>query len=360
MHKFSLNRINLSLLIPSLLLVFIGLSVFYSIDTAIFKQQLFMLFISIIGYLIFLNINFRIFTMYGKYIYVIILVLLSVLLLVGTEVRGAVRWMEVLGIRLQLAEVIKPFFIIVFAQFLSRSEDKSFTKFIQSLLLLLPILLLTIKQPDLGNGIIYFVVGVYMLFTYRFPLWYFLFLALMLIIPIPVFFEFMHGYQKERILSFLNTSSDPFGSSYNAIQSLISIGSGGIFGKGLGQATQSVLKFLPERHTDFIFASVSESLGIIGSLLILLLFGYFLYTVHKILEEVDDLFCYLFISGFYMLILIHVFFNVGMNIGILPIVGITLPFVSYGGSSLLTHFIVLGILSSVSYEFKRKESVEIR
>lgn len=360
MHRFSLNRINLSLLIPSLLLVFIGLSVFYSIDTAIFKQQLFMLFISIVAYLIFLNINFRIFTVYGMYVYVTMLVMLSILLLVGTEVRGAVRWMEILGLRLQFAEIIKPFFIIVFAQFLTHSEDKSLTKFVQAFLLLFPVLFLTIKQPDLGNAIIYFIVGCYMLFMYRFPLRYFLLLAIVLIIPIPIFFEFLHGYQKERILSFINTSSDPFGSSYNAIQSLISIGSGGIAGKGLGQATQSVLKFLPERHTDFIFATISESLGIIGSLLVLLIFGYFLYTIYKILGEVNDLFCYMFISGFYILFLVQVFFNIGMNIGILPIVGVTLPFVSYGGSSLLTHFIVLGILSSVSFEFKRKESVEIR
>lgn len=360
MHKFSINRLDISLLAPAMFLVLISLSVFYSMDKIIFRQQLFLLILSLFFYIIFLNINYRFFVLYSNHIYLIILLILSLLLIMGIEARGAVRWIELFGIRFQFSEIVKPFFIMIFASFLSQTQDKSLMKFIKCLLLLVPIVILTVKQPDLGNAIIYFSVAFFMLFMYRFPVPYFLILILFLIIPIPFFFALLHEYQRLRILSFFNYSSDPFGSSYNAIQSLISIGSGGLTGKGLGQATQSVLRFLPERQTDFIFAAALESLGFIGSILIFLCFFFLLYKIYKISKVAKDEFCYLFICGFYFLLLIHTFFNIGMNIGILPIVGITLPFVSYGGSSLLSNFIILGILSSVNFDSKNRFSMEIK
>jgi len=198
-----------------------------------------------------------------------------------------------------------------------------------------------------------------MLFMYGFPFRYFFFLGISILIPLPIFYNFLLDYQKQRILSFINPTSDPVGSSYNTIQSLISIGSGGLFGKGFGDATQSILKFLPERHTDFIFATLSENLGFLGAVFLLCLYGYLLYRVYKIREVVSDRFSEMLLIGFYFVFLIHIFLNIGMNIGIVPVVGITLPFASYGGSSLLTSFIILGIISSVRYDFNKRKTLEI-
>lgn len=355
-----MNKIDFSLLFAPLLLVFVSLATFYSIDRVIFRQQLIFFFIAIIFYFIFLNIDYRIFGYYSKQIYVLMVFFLLVILLVGTESKGAVRWIEFFGVRVQFSEIFKPFFVIFFSAFLSFGESRSFSKFLTAFLLLLPVFFLTVKQPDLGNAIIFLFTLVFMLFSYGFSFTNFLIVGVPFFASLPILFKFLHSYQKNRILTFLSISQDPLGSSYNAIQSVISVGSGGIFGKGLGQATQSVLKFLPERHTDFIFATVSESLGFIGALFLLLLYFIFLYRIFQILKNVRTGFPRLILTGYFFLFLSHIFFNIGMNIGLIPIVGITLPFISYGGSSLVTNFIILGIMSSVGFESRKGESIEIR
>lgn len=359
MHQFSLNRLNLAILIPGILIVLLSLSVFYSIDQTIFKQQLVFLFVSIFAYFIFLNIDYKVFAIHAKTVYFIMIGLLLILFFVGIEARGAVRWIDIFGVRLQFSEIIKPFFVIFMAQFLARDDKRNLGKFFASFLLLAPIFLLTLKQPDLGNALVYLFVLILMLFSYGFPIRYFLVSAVAVLIPLPIVINFLHDYQRQRILTFLNPSADPFGASYNVVQSLISVGSGGFFGKGYGQATQSGLKFLPERHTDFIFATISESLGFVGALVLISLYIFLLYQLYKISLNVRDEFSKLTILGFFFLFLTHAFLNIGMNIGIVPIVGITLPFASYGGSSLLTCFIILGIASSIKFDTKRHHTLEI-
>src|SRR3990167_4766710 len=298
MHKFSLNRLDFPILLPAFLMVTIGLASFYSIDFLLFKQQLIFLFLSFIAYLIFLNIDYKLFRLFSKQLYFLMIFLLLTLFLLGIEARGAVRWIDLFGIRVQFSEIIKPFF-------------------------------------------------------------YFIGLAFVLILPFPVFFTFLHDYQKERILTFIDPTRDPFGSSYNVIKSLISIGSGCWFGKGFGEATQSILKFLPERHTDFIFASISESIGFVGAIFLMGLFIFLLTRIYKISRNAHEVFPNLVLMGFYFLFMTHIFLNIGMNIGIVPIVGVTLPFVSYGGSSLLTSFIMLGIISSIKFDYKKSKPLEI-
>ena len=359
MHKFSINRLNVSLLLPAVLIVLFGLSSFYSIDFSVFSQQLLFLGISLIAYFVFLNIDYRIFGLYSKQMYFVMIGLLLLLFFIGIEARGAVRWIDIFGVRLQFSEIIKPFFIIFMAKFLTSNDSRSFSKFIQVLLLTMPIFILTLKQPDLGNALVYLFTVIFMLFVYGFPFSYFLGLGAAVIIPFPIIFNFLHDYQKERILTFLDPTRDPFGSSYNAVQSLISIGSGGFFGKGFGQATQSILKFLPERHTDFIFATISENLGFVGAMALLAIYGFLLFKIYKVAQSVNDNFSHMVIIGFYFLFLTHIFLNVGMNLGIVPIVGITLPFASYGGSSLLTSFIILGMISSVRFDHGKLRSMEI-
>jgi rod shape determining protein RodA len=360
MYKFLFSRIDFSILVPSLLLVGISLAALYSIDSHLFFQGLIFLGVSLIAYLFFLTIDYTMFGHYYKVILGIMIVLLLIVFLIGAESHGAIRWIQLGGFSLQLSEVIKPFFVIVVASFLSRGTSRSLVKLLLTFLLIFPIFFLTLKQPDLGNAIIFLCVTVGMLFLYGFPLSYFAGLGVVFIAPLPFLYNFLHDYQKQRILSFFNHTQDPSGSSYNTIQALISIGSGGLLGKGFGNSTQSILQFLPERHTDFIFSSITESLGFVGGVIILALYAFLLYRIYRISQDVDDEFSYLVLMGFFFILIIHMFFNIGMNMGILPIVGITLPFLSYGGSSLLTNFIILGIISSISYSYKKKRLFEIK
>lgn len=359
LRNFSIYRVDFILLLPAVILVGISLATLYSIDNILFRQQLVAFAVGLVIYFVFLSVDINFIRHFSKQIYIGMLVCLVLLFLIGIEAKGAVRWIDVFGIRLQFSEIFKPFFIIVLANYLTRDDTHSLGKFISSLLLLFPVFFLVLRQPDLGNAIIYGIATICVMVIYGFPWRYFLGLGTVTILPMPIFFSFLHGYQRQRIFSFFNSTSDPFGSSYNAIQSLISVGSGGFFGKGFGQATQSILRFLPERHTDFIFATISESLGFIGGMVVLALFIFLLARIYRIALSSRDSFAYLVSLGLFFVLLTHVFFNIGMNLGIVPIVGITLPLVSYGGSSLLTNFLVLSILSSIRSDEKKKGPFEI-
>lgn len=359
LQSFSIQRIDLFLLIPVLILVGISLLTLYYIDFQLFKQQTVSLILGIFAFIIFLNIDYKLFNYFSKQIYVGTLVLLGIVLFIGFESKGAVRWVDIFGVSIQFSEILKPFFIIFIAFFLSRGESHFLNKFVLTLFFTVPVFLLILSQPDLGNAIIYFSCVICMMFIYGFSLRYFLSLGVLMAISMPIIFNVLREYQRQRIFSFLNATADPFGSSYNSIQALISIGSGGSIGKGFGQATQSVLRFLPERHTDFIFATISEGMGFIGGVIIISLFIFILFRIYKIALNTSDSFSYLVTMGFFFVILIHVFLNLGMNLGILPIVGITLPLVSYGGSSLITNFIIISILSSIRYDQKKINLFEI-
>lgn len=359
MNRFSFHRIDLTLLIPSVLLVFISLATLFSIDQTLFRHQLMFFFASLFVFFIFLNIDYNFFTLYIRPIYFLSLLGLLLVLFFGVEVNFARSWFSFFGVQLQISEVIKPFFILVIAHYLATAKVSRIFKFTGAIGLSIPILFLILRQPDLGTASMYCATLAGMLLMYGFPVRYFIASVLLLVLPLPFLFPFLQEYQRERIFTFFNTTSDPFGSSYNAIQSLISIGSGGFFGKGLGEGTQSVLRFLPERHTDFIFASISEGLGFIGGISVICLFCYLLYRIYRVYQRTEDKYAQLIVAGAFFLFLVQMFVNIGMNMGIVPIIGITLPLVSYGGSSLLTSFIILGIVSSISYEFKRHSTIEI-
>jgi rod shape determining protein RodA len=282
-----------------------------------------------------------------------------VTLFLGIESRGAVRWVEILGVRIQFSEVLKPFLIVAFASFLSQ-HDKSFKSFLFTAGVILPIALLITVQPDLGNGLIYVGVAFLTLVIYGFPLLWFGVGFVCLLALTPILWQFLHEYQRRRIITFISPSHDPLGISYNAIQSVIAVGSGQLFGKGLGEGTQSSLRFLPEHHTDFIFATFSENFGFLGMVIIFLCFGFLLYRIYTIFSQTEEDFSKIICICAFSLILIQFFVNAGMNMGIVPIVGVTLPFVSYGGSSMLSNFILLGMVSSISRNFRKHNTLEIR
>lgn len=359
MNRRSLFSIDWGLLAPVVILVIISLTALFSIDISLFRNQLIFFVIGILAFLFFSQTNYKIIKFYASPIYVISVILLIALLIVGTETRGSVRWLDFLGFRIQFSEILKPFLAISLASYLSSKNNYFLKTLLLAICFLMPIVFLVFLQPDLGNALIYVLVAVMAFIVFGFPFRFFFLGALFLLMLSPVFWKLLHGYQKQRILTFLNPN-DPLGMSYNAIQSVIAVGSGMLFGRGLGLGTQSGLRFLPERHTDFIFATLSEELGMIGSFLVIIVFAFMLYKIFTIFLNQDELFDKIFSSLVFSLIFFQFFINIGMNIGMLPIVGITLPFISYGGSSLLSNFILLGILSAMNKRTSSHKVLEIK
>lgn len=345
-------RIDWSLFFSMIILLFLGLTTLYSIQGVYFRSQIIFTVISVICFLLFSNVDLYFFKSISLPIYLSSLLFLTIILILGIESRGAMRWLEIIGLRIQFSEILKPFLSISFALFISENKP-GIRSFIIILLLLFPLVFLLYRQPDLGNALLYTGVVLLALLVLRYPIKIFLALILSISIFIPIIFKFLHQYQKERLYTFFHFKSDPLGISYNVIQAVIAVGSGMFFGKGLGQGTQSGLRFLPERHTDFIFATLSEELGFIGSLIIIVCFFWLIYRIYNIAKNTTDSFSLAFAVCAFWFFFIQFIVNIGMNMGLLPIVGITLPFVSYGGSSLIASSIFLGLLVSLE---KRKNT----
>lgn len=359
MKWLNLSSIDWLLLLPIAVLLIFSLTTIYSIEPTIFRSQFIFTILSVFALFFFSQVNASVFKKYYIIVYIVSIILLTAVLFLGSESRGSVRWFMFFGVGIQFSELLKPFIAISFAAYLSTLNSYSFKSFIVSLLLMGPIFLLIFLQPDLGNALIYVFVGLGTLIIYGYPFRWFVAGFLMWLASLPFLWLLLHDYQRQRVLTFINPSRDPLGTSYNAIQSVIAVGSGMILGRGFGQGTQAELRFLPENHTDFIFATISEELGFLGSMIIIICFAFIFYRLFMIIRNSDDKFSKLFSSIVFLFIFIHFFVNVGMNIGIVPIVGVTLPFVSYGGSSLLSNFILLGLLFSVN-SVKRREVLEIK
>lgn len=357
--KFKLN-IDYWLLAPVIILLLIGLTTLSSINSLYFRNQLFSLAISIVIFLFFCNINISAFRTIKKPIYIASLILLFIVLIIGIESRGAMRWVELFGIRIQFSEVLKPALSLALAAFITDKKNPSFKTFLSLILFLLPVVIMIYLQPDLGSALIYSGVFFITLIIVGFPLRWFAIILLSLIILSPILWSSLHQYQRQRVLTYFQPHKDPLGTSYNSVQALIAVGSGMLMGKGLGEGTQSILRFLPERHTDFIFATLSEGMGFIGALIVILAFLLLLYRIIIISKNTDDLFEKTFLICCFLFLLIQFFSNIGMNIGILPVVGVTLPFISFGGSSLMSNFIFLGITSSISVSLKKRNVLEIK
>lgn len=355
-----LRRIDWQLVLPVVILLFMSLITLFSVSPSFFRAQLIYSILSVSVFLFFSQVDLGFFIYYKKFIYFGALVAFLFLLFLGLESRGAVRWLDIAGFRIQFSEIFKPFLALVLAGFLVEKKDISFKTFALVLAGVLPIAFLIFRQPDLGSALIYLLSTLVVLAVYGFPLWWYAIGAGGILASIPLLWKFLHEYQRQRVLTFLHLQNDPLGTSYNAIQAIIAVGSGMFFGKGLGQGTQSTLRFLPEKHTDFIFATLSEDLGFIGGAIVILASIFLLYRLFIIMQETEEPFYKIFTLVAFSLLLVQFFINIGMNIGLLPIVGVPLPFVSYGGSSLLANAILLGILSGIGTSIKKKHVLEIR
>lgn len=331
----------------------LSLLIIKSIRPDLFNLQAFFI---ISGFLIFFllsKIDSRVYQNFWPLFYLASLVFLG-LTFFGPEVRGSKRWIEIFSLRIQPSELIKPFLIISWAGFLSSTKKREALTFLKFLAFFLPPFILVFKQPDLGNALVYLFVFLMFVISSDFSFTYFLLPVASLILGLPLIWQHLADYQRLRIITFLTPGFDLQGAGYNALQSLITIGSGGLFGRGIGQGTQARLRFLPEFHTDFIFASAVEQLGFLGGAFLLFLYFFLLWQILKRGGRAADKFQVLVAQGVFSQILFQVFINVGMNLGLLPITGITLPLFSFGGSSLIATLIALGIVAGFS---KRKEKV---
>ena len=360
MNFFSaVKKLDFALIFPVLVLIFISLTTLLSINAEFFRNQLISVVIAAVVFVVVSQMNYEVLKEFSVPIYIVSLVLLTVVLLLGISSHGAVRWLNILGFSIQFTELLKPFLAVALVSFLAKRQSISFETFGKVLLFLLPVAFLIYRQPDLGSAVIYILATFVVLLFYGFPLkWFGIGLAAVGA-SIPLLWRFLHQYQRDRLLTFLHISNDPLGLSYNAIQSVIAVGSGTFWGKGLGLGTQSTLRFLPERHTDFIFATLSEELGFIGSAIVVIAFCFLLFRLYVLFIRQNNIFEKLFIVSAFALLLIQFFANVGMNIGMIPVVGVTLPFVSFGGNSLLSNAIFLGIIVAMERRQRQKNVLEI-
>src|SRR3989344_1998634 len=348
MRKLGL-LIDWRLLLPATILVILGLVMLSSLNPAFFQSQLIAVIISLIAYLLFSQITLNSFRNFSLPLYIISVFFLIVVFLWGFESHGAARWITIFGVSLQFSELLKPFLLLAMASYLVNNRNTSLRTFLSLIAFLLPVMFFIYKQPDLGNTLIYGGVALLTMLIFGFPLLWFGLVLLPIVLVTPMLWGFLHDYQRQRVLTFVNPTRDPLGTSYNTIQAVIAVGSGMWVGRGLTESTQSGLRFLPERHTDFMFATFSESFGFIGGVIVLFCFTLLFYRMYRIFSLTTDSFSKIFTAGTLSLFLIHFFLNIGMNIGIVPIVCVTLPFVSFGGSSLLSNFILLGMVSSIGH-----------
>ncbi len=352
-------KIDFWIFIPSVIVYFLGLTILLSIAPSLFKTQLIYGFLAFGVFWIFSGIDYRIYLPLANIFYIGSMAFLLLTFLLGEATRGSVRWIDLGLFRLQPSEIIKPLLVIFVASSYARANFNLKKFILISGVFFLP-LLFVLKQPDLGNAIVYFSFWFGILFVSGFKPILTPIIALVGIVFMPIFWRFLKSYQKERILSFIDPSSDPLGIGYNVIQAVVTVGSGNLLGRGLGRGTQSHLLFLPEFYTDFIFASFSEELGFIGVIILLFFYLMILLRILRIIKKAPDKFGALIVTGAFMIIFTQTFINIGMNIGILPITGITLPLVSYGGSSLLSMAILLGIINNISLSRKDEDLRVIR
>jgi rod shape determining protein RodA len=295
--------------------------------------------------------NYKLLDRYAYAVYIFCVLLLIAVLFFGKYVGGSKRWLVLGPISIQPSEIVKVAVIITLASYYSKNAyTRGFTLrqlFTPVILVLIPFVLI-VRQPDLGTALLVVLIAGSMTVFVKIERRSFLYLVATGTVTIPLVWFFLKDYQKQRILTFLNPDRDPLGAGYHIIQSKISIGSGMLAGKGYLKGTQNALSFLPEQHTDFIFSVLSEEWGFVGSAILILLFLLLIIWGLNIAHSCRDPFGTIIAVGISAMIFWQVFINIGMVMGLMPVVGVPLPFISYGGSSIATMMIAVGLLMNVS------------
>jgi rod shape determining protein RodA len=351
-----LFKLDWILLLSILFLLALGLVSLYSVsfqgaigDFTNFKKQLISAVLGLGLMFFFSSYDYRILNSISTKLYFAGLIILLAVILWGSTIRGTTGWIGFGSFHIQPVEIAKLIMIIFLASFLSKKKDQlglATRTFVSVILVFLPVFLI-LKQPDLGSAMIIIGFWVVMLVLSDVNKKNLAVLALLGVVAVTSAQFFLKDYQKERIVNFIRPENDPQGSGYNVLQSIIAVGSGGVFGKGLGHGSQSQLNFLPEKHTDFIFAVVAEELGLFGAVIVFVLFGVVFWRMREIARYSRDNFGCLLVVGISSMLFFQFLINIGMNIGVMPVAGVPLPFLSYGGSSLVVVLASIGIVQSV-------------
>jgi rod shape determining protein RodA len=347
-------EVKWSLFLPSLCLNILGLFLINSVAPHLFLIQTIF---SIISWLVFLGWHFIdhkwLFVSY-VYVYCACLLCLISVFFLGEHSRGALRWIAIGGLSLQPSELVKVGLLAVFAQV---SDLKIKLGWLIQIGLVAPVLLLIFFQPDLGTVLIVLAGWLSIFVVNYLDVRKLLILSFVALLLVPASWFVLKPYQRDRLITFIDPQHDPLGKGYHVIQSTIAVGSGELFGRGLGRGTQSQLRFLPEQHTDFIFATLSEELGFVGSITVLILYGILLFSLAKTSIAYKNKAYGSLMLGMLGMLAFQVFVNIGMNLGLAPITGVTLPYMSYGGSSLLSMGLILGLGSRLAS--LKKSEVEV-
>ena len=359
--------IDWAMLISAVLLTFAGLVTMNSFTDGDyhFSRQLVWLIISIIAFFVASVIDFRLLrrTSIVVGLFVFSILLLLALFVFGSTHKGAALWFNIGGMSFQPVEIIKLILIIILAKYFSRRhiEIANFRHIFVSGFYAFSIFVLVFLSPDFGSAMIVFFIWLGLVLISGIPKKHLVVVfTLGAVVFAGLWFGVFQDYQKARVKNFLNPLTDIRGTGYNAYQSTIAVGSGEVLGKGIGYGTQSKLRFLPEYQTDFIFSAFSEEWGFVG---VMILFSIYLLLITRILivaYQGASNFEILFGSGLAILLISHFFINVGMTIGLLPVTGVPLPFMSYGGTNLLTNFLGLGILNGMRRYRKTTHSEKMR
>lgn len=343
------------------LLLAIGVSVLFSTTLNMVGgsgealKQLIYAGIGLILLFLFSTFDYRLLKGYTAFMYIFVLGMLGFLFIYGKTVMGATRWIDFGFFQLQPSEIAKLMMIIIMAKYFSSNHEymNKFKHIVRSFIFMFIPLILVAMQPDLGTAVVFIVTWLSMVFISNIKKIHTAFIGILGISFLPVIWTFLADYQKQRVLTFMNPTADPKGAGWNISQALIAIGSGRFFGRGLGHGPQSQLNFIPEKHTDFIFAAMAEELGFLGVAVFLGLFLLIILRGIRTAVNSKDLFGMYLATGITAMILFHVFINVGMNIGIMPVTGIPLPLTSYGGTSIIVTLVSVGILESIIMRYKK-------
>jgi len=353
------ENLDFTLLFAVVFLCFYGLLVLYSStrlaatgesDPYFFvKRQSLWALVGFLFLIIIIFLDYHNLERYSKVIYFGAIVLLVMVIISGRSTYGARRWLAIGPFDFQPSEFAKIALIAFLADYLSRNKLKldNFFQYLLPFAYTGLLIFLVFMQPDLGTSLVYLAILIIMLFVAGVKIKYLVFTFLAALSSIPVLWIFLKDYQKNRLILFLNPNLDPLGGGYNVIQSRIAIGSGGFLGNGIFSGLQSQLNFLPAQHTDFIFSVVGEELGFVGTIFLLGLYAIILWRGIKIALEARDLLGSLLAAGAVSFLFFHIVVNIGMAMGMLPATGLPLPFLSYGGSFMISNLIVIGILLNV-------------
>lgn len=352
-------KYDLQVILATLIILLMGLLIQYSIAPGNINYHLIYICIGIVGGVISSRVDRHLLRAFAKHLYLLGIGLLILTLLVATVTRGSRRWIDFGLFQFQPSELFKLIMIITLPEWLTSVSLTQIVALVRMMILVgLPVGLILI-QPDLGTALIVIIISMVMIFVNGIkPKFIGIGIVICLLMSPVVWFN-LKDYQKDRIHTFMDPLSDPLGKGYNSIQSQIAVGSGQILGRGLGHGTQSKLRFLPESKTDFVFASLAEELGLLGSIILLLAFTWLIIRLFTLAITSSNPYDMTVLIGVAIMLLSQTVINVGMNTGILPVTGITLPFVSAGGTSLVISLVSIGLALGIAQKTKTIQGIEI-